>query len=233
MSWGQHYGGPGNPGPDPYGRASASDEPHGFVSHDPYAPPGYNYPSDHTSQGWAPGYHGPTYAPYGYQRPPFYHYDAAHPPRPAVEFFDAIRLFFKNYAVFHGRASRSEFWWVYLGGALLTILLVIPVLAVAAVTGPAADPPVALGFYVLAVLLLGLGLVVPSISLQVRRLHDAGFSGFFSIFAYVPYLNYITFLVPLIMSMLASKPEGVKYDNPDGSQPVTVLSLPAVPHSLR
>ena len=33
-------------------------------------------------------------------------------PRPHVSFGRAITLFFKNYAVFNGRASRSEFWWL-------------------------------------------------------------------------------------------------------------------------
>lgn len=219
MSWGQYHPGPGGPNPDPYGRTSTSNEPGGYVTNDPYASTGYNA-AGYDDPRYAQGYSGPGYGQYG--RPFVYQYDATHPPRPAVGFLDAIKLFFKNYAVFYGRASRSEYWWMYLAWFILTILLVIPIIATVAIVGTnTPEPPVALIAYVLLIMMLSLGLVVPTISLQVRRLHDAGFSGFFSIFAYVPYLNYLTMWVPLIMSMLPSKPEGVKYDNPNGSQPVT------------
>lgn len=33
--------------------------------------------------------------------------------RPHVDFGRAVKLFFKNYAVFNGRASRSEYWWIF------------------------------------------------------------------------------------------------------------------------
>lgn len=220
MSWGQHHPGPSEPNPDPFGRTPTSNEPDGFVHHDPYASPGYGQAGAH-DPGYAPGHSWPGYGPY-HRQTYVYQYDPVHPPRPAVGFLEAIKLFFKNYAVFYGRASRSEYWWLYVAWLLLTIVAVVPIVGVMVVVGTnSPEPPMALIAYVLSLMLLSLGLVVPTISLQVRRLHDAGFSGFFSIFAYVPYLNYITFLVPLIMSAMPSRPEGVKYDNPDGSQPVT------------
>jgi uncharacterized membrane protein YhaH (DUF805 family) len=218
MSWGDYHHGQGPYGPrpwsDPDGRTDNPSEPGGYVTNDPYAPPGYNQA----------GYDGPGDGRSPYRPPYQFGYDAAHPPRPEVGFVDAIKLFFKNYAVFHGRASRSEFWWVYLAGAIASTLLVVPLIGMfvfVASTGTS-DPSAGMVAYIMLLVMLSLSLVVPSISLQVRRLHDAGFSGFFSLFSCIPYFNYITWLVPLIMSIMPSKPEGVKYDNPNGSQPATL-----------
>ncbi|AGJ77469.1 Putative ABC transporter [Cutibacterium avidum 44067] len=36
-----------------------------------------------------------------------------------MSFGRAVKLFFKNYAVFNGRASRSEYWWVILFSSLV------------------------------------------------------------------------------------------------------------------
>lgn len=43
--------------------------------------------------------------------------------RPHVSFGRAVKLFFKNYAVFNGRASRSEYWWVILFSSLVGMVL--------------------------------------------------------------------------------------------------------------
>lgn len=145
-------------------------------------------------------------------------YDDTHPPRPSVGFVEAIKLFFKNYATFYGRASRSEYWWVQLWGlifgvvvGILAVLTVIP----AAASGSSELP---VGYFVVTGLasLVGLAVIVPSLSVEVRRLHDAGFSGSFVLFRLVGLS-----LVPLIMCIMQPKPDGFRFDNPDGSQPVT------------
>ena len=72
-----------------------------------------------------------------------------------VGFVDAIRLGFQRFLDLGGRSTRAEFWWWWLVlGAILTVL---------------EDTPLA--FPVGAVLL------VPSVTLLVRRLHDTGRSG--------------------------------------------------------
>lgn len=43
--------------------------------------------------------------------------------RPHVDFGRAVKLFFKNYAVFNGRASRSEYWWIFLFSILVEMIL--------------------------------------------------------------------------------------------------------------
>ena len=39
-----------------------------------------------------------------------------------INMLDAVKLFFKNYFNFYGRASRSEFWWFVLAYFILVIL---------------------------------------------------------------------------------------------------------------
>ena len=43
--------------------------------------------------------------------------------RPYVDFGLAIKLFFKNYAVFRGRASRSEYWWTVLFNFIIAVAI--------------------------------------------------------------------------------------------------------------
>ncbi|MCC8118640.1 MAG: DUF805 domain-containing protein [Bacteroidales bacterium] len=70
-----------------------------------------------------------------------------------VGFFEAIHMGFNQYCVFRGRASRSEFWWWWLFMFIVT-----------AVTSFVPWLP---GFAFLALLL-------PSLGVSARRLHDIG-----------------------------------------------------------
>lgn len=219
MSWGSYHQGPTSPEePPPHGyrgrptrEPDRGYEPSGYVTNDPYATPSYNQQS---------GAYAPPYQPNGsgYPGQGRFSYDHAHPPRPAVGPVTALKLFFKNYAVFHGRASRSEYWWMWLWSAIFAVAYFIPLGVAIGIEGNSTVPVATL--VLLGILgIVGLGLLLPMISLQVRRLHDAGFSGFFTIFAYVPYLNSLGWLVPVIMSFFPSTPAGIKYDNPAGTHP--------------
>ncbi|MFT8356996.1 MAG: DUF805 domain-containing protein [Bifidobacterium aquikefiri] len=78
---------------------------------------------------------------------------------------DAIIRFFKKYAVFSGRASRSEYWWAYLFTTVVSLAISI---IFSAMGNHIADA--------LSVL-WSLAVLVPSIAIAVRRLHDANLSG--------------------------------------------------------
>ncbi|WP_432559444.1 DUF805 domain-containing protein [Granulicoccus sp. GXG6511] len=217
MSWGNYtpgQSGSGGQHGDPWGRTYGSGEPSGYVTNDPYATPAYNQPQDAYGSPY-PAYQ-PPYQHYG---PVVYSYDAAHPPRPNVGFVQALQLFFKNYAVFHGRASRAEYWWMALWGALFGLVTFLPMMLVIVLEPTRSDPPGIAIVMLMLWVVVGLGTLVPTISLQVRRLHDAGFSGFFTLISYaVPYVGW---LAPTIMSFFPSTPNGVKFDNPNGTQPAT------------
>jgi uncharacterized membrane protein YhaH (DUF805 family) len=132
---------------------------------------------------------------------------------------EAVRRFWRKYAVFTGRASRSEYWWWVLVAGVIGIVLEI-VLAIGAGTsasvssdGTVTPSPTALFGIVLGIIALwGLATIVPSLALLARRLHDANLSALFILIGLVPFLGGIALLV---MVILPSSPEGVRFDVPE------------------
>lgn len=120
---------------------------------------------------------------------------------------DAVLRFFKKYATFSGRASRSEYWWWALVNNIVTILLYF--IAVLADTNGTAD----VGPGLLAVWLLAT--IVPGVALTVRRLHDANLSGWLVLLGLIPLVGGIILLVFVLM---APKPEGQRFDRPASVQ---------------
>ena len=142
-----------------------------------------------------------------------------------ASFGQAVKRFFKKYATFSGRASRSEFWWVALFGVLLSLvpyLLVIIGSVMSAASAASVDPydPMAtqaatsgpgLALVVIGSILLGLialAMIVPTLAINWRRLHDANFSGLF----YLLTLTSIGGIVVFVMTLLPPKPEGQRFD---------------------
>ena len=81
----------------------------------------------------------------------------------------------KKYAVFEGRARRSEYWYFFLANFLISILL-------AFVDG-------ALGLLDFGIsTIYSLAVLVPSLAVAVRRMHDVGKSGWFIL---IPIYNFI------------------------------------------
>jgi len=92
----------------------------------------------------------------------------------------------KKYAVFSGRARRKEYWMFVLFNIIFTIVASIldTVLFGTAIQGPG---PL-YGLY-------GLAVLVPSLAVSVRRLHDVGKSGWFLLIALIPIVGGIWLLV--------------------------------------
>ena len=70
----------------------------------------------------------------------------------------------KKYADFNGRASRSEYWYfvlfyiiIYVVGSFIDGVIGLPILT----------------------MLVSLGLLIPSLAVAIRRMHDVGKSGWF------------------------------------------------------
>ena len=128
-----------------------------------------------------------------------------------ASFGQAVSRFFKKYATFSGRASRSEYWWVVLflglANAVFSILFTV--------TGGSYAPDATGMVHVEGVSLLivvlwgifGLAVLIPHIAVTVRRLHDGNFSGWFYLFTVVG-LGIVVF----ILALLPSKPEGARFD---------------------
>ena len=122
----------------------------------------------------------------------------------------AVKRFFKKYATFSGRASRSEFWWWALVSFAVSVVLNI---ITTATTTSTLDSTPTLGIGAILGAIWGLATLVPSLALVVRRLHDGGFSGLLALLLLVPVAGAVAVLV---LTILPSKPEGQKYDQPTG-----------------
>ena len=92
-----------------------------------------------------------------------------------MTFGESIRTCFSKYAAFDGRASRSEFWWFFLFTFLAS--------AAAGVVSETLS-----GLFSLAVLL-------PSLAVGARRLHDVDKSGWFLLLWLIPIIGWIILIV--------------------------------------
>lgn len=87
----------------------------------------------------------------------------------------------KNYANFGGRASRKEYWmFTLLASVALALLISLGILT---------------GVMMIMAGIAALVLIVPSIALSVRRLHDAGYSGWWYLLSFIPYAGFIVMLI--------------------------------------
>jgi uncharacterized membrane protein YhaH (DUF805 family) len=89
---------------------------------------------------------------------------------------NAISVCFKKYAIFSGRASRSEYWFFYL---FYIIILVVGMIVAGAVGIPNLE------------YLFVLPLWLPLLAAGIRRIHDTGRSGWFIL---VPIYNLVLLL---------------------------------------
>jgi uncharacterized membrane protein YhaH (DUF805 family) len=86
-----------------------------------------------------------------------------------------------NYVGFQGRARRKEYWMFFLFSLIVSIVLAI-------LEGIASIPSVLSGLYSLAILL-------PSLAVTVRRLHDTGRSAWWLLIGLIPLIGAIILLV--------------------------------------
>lgn len=96
-------------------------------------------------------------------------------------------LALKKYATFRGRSQRSEYWYFFL--FYLLIVLALAFLDVLLGTFSEAEGiGLFSGLFVLAMLL-------PSLAVGVRRLHDIGRTGWWLLIAFVPIIGTLVLLV--------------------------------------
>ncbi|GAA1447328.1 DUF805 domain-containing protein [Leifsonia poae] len=139
----------------------------------------------------------------------------------AAPLIQSVRRFWRKYARFDGRASRSEYWWWALANAVVVgaIYLVMLLGGLAGSTTDAegryrAGPGLAVGVALLV--LWGLATLVPSIALHARRLHDVDLSAWLLLLVLVPSLGALAIFV---MTLLPPNPRGARFDRPDDEIP--------------
>ena len=105
----------------------------------------------------------------------------------------------RKYAVFSGRARRTEFWMFTLVNIAVSMLL--------AFVDNSFGMTVAYGVGMLSSL-YGLVVLIPSLAVAVRRLHDTGRSGWWWLISLVPLIGAV---VLLIFATQDSQPGSNKY----------------------
>ncbi len=119
-----------------------------------------------------------------------------HSPRPMemMGFMDALTSVFRNnYATFSGRASRSEYWWSYLGTTIISMIAQIVGFGGAVALLGVNESLAGLFMFIPIVALLGL--MIPTLAVSVRRMHDTGRSGWMMLIGIIPCIGIILLLV--------------------------------------
>jgi uncharacterized membrane protein YhaH (DUF805 family) len=87
----------------------------------------------------------------------------------------------ERYAKFDGRANRAEFWWFVL--ANLIVMVALSILANVS------------GLFNIIYVIYALGVLIPSIAVAIRRLHDTDKSGWFLLLGLIPFVGFIILIV--------------------------------------
>ena len=114
-----------------------------------------------------------------------------------MTFAESIRTCFSKYADFYGRAQRSELWWFLLFGMIAggILSLIHPVLGS----------------------IFNLAILLPSLGVQVRRLHDINRTGWWILIGLIP-------VIGLIVLIVFYATEGTRGENDHGADPLAAGS---------
>lgn len=102
---------------------------------------------------------------------------------------------FRQYANFSGRATRQQYWMYVL--IYVVIALVLSVI----------DSLIGIG---LLGLIFSLIMLVPSISIATRRLHDIGRSGWWQLLWIIPLIGWLVLLVFFVTDSTDDNPYGAR-----------------------
>jgi uncharacterized membrane protein YhaH (DUF805 family) len=125
----------------------------------------------------------------------------------------ALSRFWRKYATFSGRASRSEYWWVVLTVQIAAAIFFV----IGTLSGGIYGPPTAtgaptlgpgFGIYVTLSVIWSLAALVPGFAVIWRRLHDRNNSGALFFLALVPIVG----LLVIVLLLLPPRPEGARFD---------------------
>ena len=98
-----------------------------------------------------------------------------------MTFAEAVRSGFDHYVKFDGRASRPAFWWWFLFGVLVGI--------------GASIIDAIIGSFGVVSGLAALALLLPNLSVAIRRLHDTDHTGWWVLIGLIPIIGFIVLLV--------------------------------------
>ena len=125
-----------------------------------------------------------------------------------MNMIEAVKAVFSKYATFEGRARRSEYWWFVLFNLIVSIILTV-VLG----SGRGMGEGGMMGGGLLANI-WSLAMLLPSLAVGARRLHDIDRTGWWQLIWFIPVIGWIVLIV-----FFASR--GTAGTNRFGADPVT------------
>jgi uncharacterized membrane protein YhaH (DUF805 family) len=103
------------------------------------------------------------------------------------------RCLIEKYADFNGRASRSEYWWF----ALFSFLVYMGTMVLSG--GIMDDTGNISSTGAIMFLLVVFALLLPTVAVTVRRLHDINQSGWWYLLVLIPYIGGIILMILMIL----------------------------------
>src|SRR5690606_9458415 len=94
----------------------------------------------------------------------------------------------KRYTDFSGRSRRKEYW-MYLLGVIIAAIVLSIIESIVGLSGMVG------GVYGPLTTIFLLGIIIPSIAVQVRRFHDQDKSGWFVLLGLIPFIGGLILLV--------------------------------------
>ena len=128
---------------------------------------------------------------------------------------------FKKYATFSGRARRKEYWcFVLINNLVCGIIMFIAGICAANFSRAGEyqqkDMEAFMALGIIACLIYGLTVALPTLAVTVRRLHDTGRSGWFMLIQLIPIVGPIVFFITMLLD---SQPGANAYgSNPKGAE---------------
>ena len=119
-----------------------------------------------------------------------------------MNFASAIKSGFNRYVDFTGRSSRSEVWWWILFSLIVNVIAAI------------LDGAGGSGLFTIITFF---GMVIPSLAVQVRRMHDLDKSGWWLLITLIP-------LIGAIIALVWFCSKGTEGDNRFGSDPLNYFT---------
>ena len=124
-----------------------------------------------------------------------------------MNFLNAVKSYFVRWNDFKTRSSRSEYWWATLFSVLGSLALELLNVAIAS------NPPALILTISILVLIFLIFMMIASLALAVRRLHDLDKSGWWYLLVFI-----IIGIIPLTIWFCSKGTEG---ENRFGENPLS------------
>jgi uncharacterized membrane protein YhaH (DUF805 family) len=100
-------------------------------------------------------------------------------------FGEAIKSCWGKYAEFHGRAPRSEYWYWF----LFMLLTIVAGIIAWGISSLVLGRTIATVIFLIVAVFWALAMLLPSLAVAIRRLHDTNSSGWWYLVTFVPYVG--------------------------------------------